>query len=252
MRNKAVAKAAETFVVQQEEAPDYIKRDGARGSENVTTEDLVIPRLEIAQALSPCVDKEEAAYIDGATPGMLYNSVTRQLYGDSVPFIPVLFKKEYLLWRDRKKGGGFAGAHIDAKAAALAAQEQENPEEWEALETAQHFGLIPMPNGKLEEVCISMAKTKLKVSRNFNSLIRINGGDRFSRCYMVSAVSELNNEGKKYHNFNVKNFGWAKQNIYMAAEEMFESVTSGDRIIEADRSDTDDVAGSGDDGSKEY
>lgn len=238
--NKAVAQKSSQDVMSAD-TPDYIKQGASRGSENVTTDDLVIPRLEIAQALSPCVDKDDPMYIEGAEPGMLFNSVTRELYGESVPFIPVLFKPEYLLWRDRKKGGGFGGAYDSISDANDEIGKREDPDNWEATQTAQHFGLIPHSSGMLEEVVISMARTKLKVSRNFNSLIRINGGDRFSRVYAVSAVSETNNEGQKYYNFNVKNFSWSPEEAYLAAEKMYESVASGDRIIEADRSDMDEA-----------
>ncbi len=241
-RNKAVAKSRPTDLVAGE-VPDYIKQGSARGSENVTTEDLVIPRLEIVQALSPCIDESDAAYIEGAKPGMLFNSVTRELYGDSVIFIPVLFKQQYLLWRDRKKGGGFAGAYDSEIEAKAAIKEQNDPDNWEALKTAQHFGLLVEGDSwKMDEAVISMARTKLKISRNFNSLVRINGGDRFSRAYVVSAVQEQNNEGQKYYNFSIKNFGWAPQQVYTAAEKMYEAVASGERTIVADTSADDEVA----------
>jgi hypothetical protein len=235
-RSKAVSKRDDTFVVDQgAETPDYIKQGVARGTENVTTEDLVIPRLELVQALSPCLDENDAAYIEGAKVGLMFNSVTRELYGDSVPFIPVLFKSQYLLWRDRNKGGGFAGAINDM-------EDADDRPNWEALRTGQHFGLIVKNvKGDMEEAVLSMAKTKLKVSRNFNSLIRLNGGDSFARTYIVSSVQEANTKGDKYQNFSIKNYGWAPQAVYLAAEEMYNAVTSGNRVIVADTSADDEV-----------
>lgn len=247
-RSNTVAKSEPADLVvladRDIEVPAYIKHKGpARGSENVTSDDLVIPRLEITQALSPCIDKGDPSYIPGAEAGMLFNSVTRQLYGDTVIFIPVVFKQEYLLWRDRKKGGGFAGAHPDIDAANAAIQQLDDPENWEAIPTAQHFGLlISDSTGSFEETVISMAKTKLKVSRKFNTLIRMNEGDRFSRAYLVSAVQEQNNEGQKYYNFAIKNYGFPSESVYMAAEHLWSSVHKGDRAIEADRSEEGVVA----------
>lgn len=245
-KSTAVAGAQDNAVVQagdDAQLPAYMRQDSARGSENVTTDDLIIPRLEIAQALSPCVDEGDPAYIEGCKPGMLFNSVTRKLYGDSVIFVPVLFMNQYLCWRDRDKGGGFAGAHDTIEQARAAIAEQPDPQEWEPQQTGQHFGLIVLnANGDTEEIVISMAKTKLKVSRNFNSLIRINGGDRFSRAYVVAGVEEKNNKGEKYKNFSIKNFGFPSEPIYLAAERMYESVTSGDRVIEADTTFTEEVS----------
>lgn len=223
--------------------PDYLKSDQHRGSENVGVEDLVIPRLEIVQALSPCRKRSDAVYIEGATEGMLFNSLTRELYGESVIVIPVLFRKEYLLWRDREKGGGFAGAHPTQLAANERRQEQEVPDDWEALETAQHFVLIVKDAaGTTEEAVLSMARTKLKISRQLNSLVRLNGADRFSRAYVVATAEESGAKGD-YYNFNIKNFGFPDQEIYRRAEKLWTDIERGAIVIEADASTEDDVSG---------
>src|SRR5688572_12124300 len=108
-RDESAAKAVAT---QNANLPAYIKQNQqARGSENVDMGDVAIPRIEIVQMLSPCLKKNDAAYIEGAEAGMLYNSVTRELYGHKVDVIPVYFKKQWLVWKDRKAGGGFGGAY---------------------------------------------------------------------------------------------------------------------------------------------
>ena len=83
-----------SLVLIQENAPAHIKTEGNRGSENVGTDDLVIPRLEIVQALSPAVKKGDPGYIKGAELGDLTNSVTRKNYGESVLVIPVHYTKQ--------------------------------------------------------------------------------------------------------------------------------------------------------------
>ena len=56
------------------EVPDYIKMDSARGSEEVRSADMVLPRLEIVQALSPIKEVNE-----DAKEGYLFNSVTQEV-----------------------------------------------------------------------------------------------------------------------------------------------------------------------------
>ena len=73
----------------------------ARGAEDVGTDDLVIPRLEVCQSLSACRDEDDALYIEGIKDGDLYNNLTRENYGRDVMVIPVVFEKEYLIWKDR-------------------------------------------------------------------------------------------------------------------------------------------------------
>lgn len=208
--------------------PDFLKNmTGGRGSENVTTDDLVIPRLELVQALSPCRKKTDPAYISGAEEGMLYNNVTRELYGDNVKVVPVYFRKEYIVWKARELGGGFIGAFPSQAEAESAAQAQENPSDYRINDTANHFCLLVKPNGDVEEIVVSMAVTKLKVSRKWNSLVRMAGGDSFSRVYELGSAIEQNKLGQDYYNLTVKLVGFPTEAIYHRAESLYDQVNEG-------------------------
>ena len=80
----------EEFELVTNEIPDFMKQ-GNRGAENVGTDDMIIPRIELIQALSPVRKKSDPAYIEGAEEGMLYNNVTRTLYGTEVTVVPVYY-----------------------------------------------------------------------------------------------------------------------------------------------------------------
>lgn len=233
-RKKALAKKESTAVA----VPDYINQGTARGSEDVGAEDLVIPRLELVQSLSKCRKKSDPAFIEGIEEGMLYNNVTRQIYGKSVVVCPVMFKKEYLLWRDQDLGGGFGGAHPTKADGEVARQEQEKPDEWEVVDTHQHFCVLVHEDGTFEEIAISMAKSKARISRNWNSLIRINGGDRFARVYKVEGVEDQNDAGKDYYNLKVSGAGFPAEGVYHHAESIYEMMKAGG--VSVDRS-TDDI-----------
>ena len=228
-------KKDELVVMEEAEVPDYIRNDGpSRGSEDVGQEDLTIPRLEIVQSLSPCRDKKDDNYIEGAEEGMLYNNVSRELYGTKVMVIPVIFKKEWLIWKDRKQGGGFRGAYPSLEEAnnmiVNLVNEGSDPEgSLEAIDTAQHLCLLIKPDGKLEEIAISMSKSKMKVSRQWNSIIRMMGGDRFSRVYELRGVADENNDGDKFKNFGVKALGYPSKHAYVLAEALYNDLVSGDR-----------------------
>lgn len=208
------------------------KMQDRRGSEEVGSNDLVIPRIELVQSLSACRKKTDPSYIEGAQEGMLYNNVTRQLYGESVKVVPVFFRKEYLLWRDTKLGGGFGGAFPDSNSAEAAMNVQENPSEWEVVDTNQHFVLIIHEDGSCEEAVISMAKTKSKASRMWNSLVRINGGPRFSRVYEILGISDQNKSGQDFYNLSVKNVGFVTEEIYKRAEKIYDLVKSGSASVD--------------------
>ena len=223
--------AVKTFAVS-DDRPAFLK-EGNRGSENVTTSDLVIPRLEVVQSLSPARNKAHPDYIEGAEEGMLYNNVTRELYGESVTVVPAFFMKEWLIWKDRKKGGGFRGAFpnkTDAEGALRSLKNSEGKpepaEDYAVLDTAQNFCLL-IAGDKLQQIVISMAKSKMKVSRKWNSMIALSGDDSFSRAYRVDAVADKNQNNQDFYNIKVTPLGFVSESIYTAAEKMYETLKKG-------------------------
>jgi hypothetical protein len=232
---QAVAATKPTAVAT---VPDYIKQGAGRGNENVEMSDYVIPRIEVVQALSPCLKSNDPSYIEDASQGDLYNSVTRELYGNAVTVIPVVFRKEYLVWKDRTKGGGFRGAYPSMQEAQARIDGEKDGADLVTNETAQQFVLIVREDGTMDEAVVSMSKTKLKISRQWNSLIRINGNDRFSRTYVLSSTED-NNEKGDFYNFAVANAGFPTVEQYKRAESLFEAIASGARRVVADTSDGD-------------
>jgi len=218
----------EEFQLMSDTLPDYMKQ-GNRGAENVGTEDMIVPRIELIQALSPVRKKSDPAYIDGAEEGMLYNNVTRALYGTEVTVIPVYYTKQFLVWKDRKLGGGgsngFRGAFA-TEAAARDAIAQLAEDGLEVADTAQHFVLVR--NGEdWQEAVVSMSKSKIKVSKRWNSLMRLTNTDSFSRAYKLSATVETNARNESYFNFNIAALGFIPKELYQRAEKLYETVRTG-------------------------
>jgi len=228
MAKNQVAVKEETFELVTNEIPDFLKQ-GNRGAENVGTDDVIIPRIELIQALSPVRKKSDPAYIDGAEEGMLYNNVTRELYGTEVTVVPVYYTKQFLVWKDRKAGGGgsngFRGAFATKELADRAIADLAE-EALEVSDTAQHFVLVR--NGDdWQEAVISMAKSKIKVSKRWNSLMRLTNTDSFSRAYKLSATTETNARNESYFNFNVAALGFVNKELYERAEKLYETIRAG-------------------------
>jgi len=212
-------------------APDYIKQGAARGSEEVKSTDMVLPRLEIVQALSPIKESDP-----NAREGMLFNSVTQEIIGDHAYFVPVYFRLEYLIWKDQDQGGGFFGSFPTLEQAeerkTAEVRNGENPEYLEIVDTPVHYGLRITPEGEKEQIVISMAKTKSKVSRKWNAMIQIAGGDRFGRVYKISAFTDENKKGQKFKNFVVQPAGFPPKAVYEEAERVYTAFRSGEVVAD--------------------
>ncbi len=64
---------------------------GVMGLENARAEDFQIPRLQIAQAMSPQLLRSKAEYIAGLMVGQYFNTVTQEVYGDTINVVPVKY-----------------------------------------------------------------------------------------------------------------------------------------------------------------
>ena len=237
MAKNQVAVKEEQFEVVTNELPEWL-RDKAvvRGAENVTTDDMIIPRIELVQALSPARKKTDAAYIEGAEEGMLYNNVTRELYGEGVTVVPVYYTKQFLVWKDRKSGGGGSNGFRGAFATETLARDaitQLGEEGLEVSDTAQHFVLVKTGDS-WQEAVISMAKSKMKVSKRWNSLIRMTNTDSFSRAYKLTAVTETNARNESYFNFGITPLGYVAKDVYDRAEKLYETIRAGGVKVSAD------------------
>ena len=82
--------------------------DAAKGLGNIGQQDLALPFLKILGQLSPEVNKRDGKYVEGSEPGMIYNSVSGDLYDGAkgIDVIPAFYKLEYVEWKDRGEGSG--------------------------------------------------------------------------------------------------------------------------------------------------
>lgn len=226
MSKKAVVKKQTTEL----DRPSYMK-GASRGSEEVKIENLAIPRLSIIQALSPQRKKNDPNYIDGAEEGMIFNTVTCQLYEDGVTVVPCYFRPEWVLWKSMDSGGGFVGAFSSPEEAQRALEHHDDARDLEIVDTSNQFCLLINDSGRIDEVVISMSASQQKISRQWNSMIRVAGGDRFERMYKLEAVGVQNSRGQDYFNWKVTQLGYVSEEVYNRAEGLYAAIASGKRDI---------------------
>lgn len=156
---------------------DVLLQDAGLGLQDMGRDDLAIPRLTILQALSPQVQSRDPEYVEGAEAGDVYDNImSRVISGDKgFQAIVVSYRKAFLEWVPRNKGGGFVADHGD-NPGVLSNCKQENgrfvnPAGNEIAQTAEYFLLVLEEDGSARQAVISLSSSQLKHSRRLNTLM---------------------------------------------------------------------------------
>jgi hypothetical protein len=217
-----------------EQIPEYLRTGTGKGNENVTMKDMTVPRLQIVQDLSPELDADNAEkFIPAISKGDVFNSLTREFF-KAVQVVNIFYRMEYNIFVTRKRGGGFRGTYQDLEAANRAVKQSDHPEDLEIIDTGVHFVLILDEHGTpIGEAAIPMKATQLKVSRNWNSLIRMRGEnlDRFASTWKLTTIKQKNDKGN-FYNFNVISGGWVTPPVFAAAQRFYDAIVSGAKDLD--------------------
>lgn len=154
--------------------------DSGSGFEEAGRDAYAIPFLLVLQDLSPQVKKMKGEYIEGAKPGMIFNTVTKKLYdgAEGIWVIPAHWSQTFIEWVPRLKGGGFVGAFPPGHPRVSEAIRQKGagmllPNGNELMDTRQHFVVAIDPETERGDgVLIPFKSTGLKISRNWMSQMR--------------------------------------------------------------------------------
>ena len=142
------------------------------GFEGTDADSFAKPFLTIIQPTSPQLVEDSDAFIEGAKPGMFFNTLTRELYGKAVKVISFKFERVYLEWKPDQ--GGFVGVHTIKEGEALSAPTAQfgkrigRNNDNEFVETHTHYLLIA---GREDEgpIIFSLASSGIKHSRKWLS-----------------------------------------------------------------------------------
>lgn len=225
----STSKSVATFSAG-DQLPAHLQRDTGLGNENVGTDDLAIPRLDLIQQLSPQIDKNSPKFIEGAETGHIFNSLTGDVY-DFCFVINLMYEVKWQIFKKRKFGGGFEGSFDNERDAQNHLEAQNLPaDQYDIVETAIHKCLLLDEEGNPDQpVLIYMSGSKMKVSKNWNSAIQLKDprAARFASVWTLQSVGEKNRQGQPYQNYKVDFAGWAGEDLYKEAKRLYEGLASG-------------------------
>ena len=192
-----------------------IEQFADEGFENVDSKSLALPFLKVLGQLSPQVTQGDSQFIPEARAGMIYNTVTDELYDGAkgITVVPCYYKLEYIEWKDREKGA-VAPINVYPADADIMSKTTRGDDGKDRLEngnyieeTASHYVLV-VETDKTSTALLTMKSTQRKKSKKWNSMmmsVREKKKDgsffkpaSFTQMYNLKTVLEKNNLGSWY------------------------------------------------------
>jgi len=215
------------------------------GFENVDSKSLALPFLKVLGQLSPQVTQGDSQFISEARAGMIYNTVTDELYDGAkgITVVPCYYKLEYIEWKDREKGA-VAPVNVYSSDSDIMSKTTRGDDGKDRLEngnyieeTASHYVLIVEPD-KTSTALLTMKSTQRKKSKKWNSMMmslrqkRKSGAGffkpaPFTQRYSLKTVLEKNNLGS-WFGWEIEHLGGVdSEEVMKAAFDFYESCKKG-------------------------
>ena len=222
-----------------------IEQFADEGFDNVDSKSLALPFLKVLGQLSPQVTQGDSNFIPDAKAGMIYNTVTDELYDGhkGITVIPCYYKLEYIEWKDRDKGA-VAPVNVYPSDSDIMTKTTRGDDGKDRLqngnyieETASHYVVVVEPD-KTSTALITMKSTQRKKSKKWNSMMmslrqqRKNGKGffkpaPFTQKYLLATVLEKNNMGS-WFGWEISQVGAVEsEEVLKASFDFYESCKKG-------------------------
>jgi len=190
---------------------DSLEALSGRGLQNVSNDTMATPRVKILMQLSP-----ELEEIEGAKAGMIYNTVTQELYksDEGLRVVPCYFQLQYVEWADRGQGSGAPINVYDANSDILMKTKRDDQNK-DRLDTGNyidtchnHFVLVIGKDDVPSPAVITFKSTQLKHSKRWNTMMKrqflkgkngnLFAAPAFAHIYKWTTMKESNDKGTWY------------------------------------------------------
>jgi|SaaInlLV_10m_DNA_4_1040232.scaffolds.fasta_scaffold17001_2 hypothetical protein len=211
-----------------------------RGFDEMDADDYIVPYVKMMQPLSPEIDEDDPKFVETAGKGDLLNSLSGYNYGDKLKFIPIMFKKRRIYWKDRSDGGGIICGSMNSKQPDMGdmiadscrrcpkskwtKDDKENsvPPACTLIYTfpAVVLGLSAKDIGN-KIVAVSFMNTSSNAGKELANMAKFSGGDIFARPYLLETKKEKNDKGT-YYVLTTKLAGLLTAEEYADAEKVWD------------------------------
>jgi hypothetical protein len=233
--------------------PDFMQGDAGMGTEGISRDDVLSPRLKLIQGLSP-----ELQDYDELRPGNFFQTIDPYIFKDPIRVVIIIRDTRYILWRPRDSGGGILarcddGVHWSPSSGEFTVQLDRKDGggnvTWRLAPTVIQSGLHLWGSSNPQDSSSPPAATKmynfflafpdypevmpavLTMQRSSeNEGKKVNGlllrGNRvpiFGRQWILSSIADTNRAGQDFYNIKMEPDGNLKADeahLYATYREM--------------------------------
>lgn len=225
MATKEMVKKGETALATNDAArPEWLAKGDVRGTEHITRDDLKMPRLQLAQAMSYELDSNKPEYIEDLKQGEFFNDLTHEIYGKGpIEFTVVRADKpRFIEFYPRAEGGGIKDMNVPLNDPRTLFTKDENGLTVPPAATKFYdFILMLLPTREL--IALSFKMTGLKAAAALNGLLKTRNAPTFAGKYVLTSGNKTNSKGTfKVH--VIQNAGWLDKETFDFAQNVYDGL----------------------------
>lgn len=219
--------------------PDFIKVGDTRGTENIG-KDVRPPALKLAQSMTPQAKRSMPEYIDGLREGDLFNSITREVYGeDPIRFVIVNQLGHRNVQFDPNDPKVVLDGEVpDGDPRTEFTEELIDGVKKRVKPLAKKFTdylvlLLHDGGRKPELMTFTLSGTQLRRATDLNTILKLADMPSFAFVIKGSPKPEKRAKGE-FYGWAFEPAGWPTEEVYLLAEKFYEELKTKRVHVEAE------------------
>jgi hypothetical protein len=180
---------------------DGVNRDDKSGLEQADARDIILPRLALCQSNSPQRKRGNEKHIPGLDEGMMFNSLTGDIYPQGTAFIPLSLNKRAMQFRPMEEGGGIIDRNVPFNDPRCEYDNTKEGKDAKPAATRMYDWLVYLPE-TAEFTVISFKGTSEKVGKKLVTLTSTRPGPPRGQLYKLG-TAEKHENNYDWHVFTV-------------------------------------------------
>jgi hypothetical protein len=237
-----------------QQRPSSLDPNDLSGTEDIGKDEVRLPRVGIAQGLSPQMTPGDTQYIEGLTLFDMFNDQTGEIYGKGpLTFIPILRDVRRVEFTPRSQGGGVVDLNVPkgdarlrwSKSSPELAKADVPPAATEFVE----FVVLLLRKGKAPEpIMLSIAqknKWNRRAAEKVTSVAKLRHAPIYASVFTIDTKIPGKNDKGTFGVFTVRDMGFIPKDtpiggaLYSHAENFYRSLEG--KVVSTQYAGADDV-----------